>query len=84
MQGESGSAEGFHSVLLTSADGSTSAEFVPAAPFAQVFAPSGQQFICFEPMTAPANALNSGDGLTVLAPGDSHRAAFRISLSRGD
>ncbi len=61
-----------------------SVEFLSGYPFAQVFAPGGQQFICFEPMTAPANALNSGDGLTVLAPGESHRAAFRISLSRGD
>ena len=43
----------------------------------------GQEFICFEPMTAPTNALNSGDGLTVIAPGESYRAAFRIGLSRG-
>jgi aldose 1-epimerase len=58
-------------------------EFRGGYSYAQVFAPSEQEFICFEPMTAPTNALNSGDGLTVLAPGESYRAAFRIALSRG-
>jgi galactose mutarotase-like enzyme len=57
--------------------------FLAGYPYAQVFAPAGQQFICFEPMTAPTNALNSGDGLTVVEPGGSYRAAFRISLSGG-
>lgn len=32
-------------------------------PVAQVYAPPGEQFICFEPMTAPTNALVTGDGL---------------------
>jgi galactose mutarotase-like enzyme len=58
-------------------------EYLSGYPFAQVFAPPGQEFICFEPMTAPTNALNSGDGLTVVAPGESYRAEFRIALSRG-
>ena len=58
-------------------------EFLGGYSYAQVFAPAGQEFICFEPMTAPTNALNSGDGLTVLEPGESYRAAFRIALSRG-
>ena len=57
-------------------------EFLGGYSYAQVFAPAGQEFICFEPMTAPTNALNSGDGLTVLGPGESYRAAFRIALSR--
>jgi aldose 1-epimerase len=58
-------------------------EYLSGYSFAQVFAPPGEEFICFEPMTAPTNALNSGDGLTVLAPGESYRAEFRIALSRG-
>ena len=33
--------------------------------WAQVYAPAGEDFICFEPMTAPTDALNSGDGLIV-------------------
>jgi galactose mutarotase-like enzyme len=57
--------------------------FLAGYSYAQVFAPAGQEFICFEPMTAPTNALNSGDGLTVVEPGRSYRAAFRIALSRG-
>jgi aldose 1-epimerase len=49
-------------------------------PAAQVFSPPGAPFICFEPMTAPANALCSGDGLRAVAPGDSFTAAFSISV----
>ena len=46
---------------------------------AQVFAPRASSFICFEPMTAPANALRSGEGLRVLAPGERHVARFSIT-----
>jgi aldose 1-epimerase len=56
--------------------------FLTGYSFAQVYAPIGQQFICFEPMTAPTNALNSGDGLQVVAPGDSYRAEFRVGFAR--
>jgi aldose 1-epimerase len=49
--------------------------------FAQVYAPPGQDFICFEPMTAPTNALISGDGLTSVAPGQEHRTAFVITVA---
>jgi aldose 1-epimerase len=54
-------------------------EFEQGYPYAQVFAPPGNDFICFEPMTAPTNALRSGDGLTVVAPGEEYRAAFTVS-----
>jgi aldose 1-epimerase len=37
--------------------------FEAGAPYAQVFAPAGQQLIAFEPMTAPTNALITGDHL---------------------
>jgi galactose mutarotase-like enzyme len=47
---------------------------------AQVFSPADAQFICFEPMTAPTNALRSGDGLRAVAPGDSFTAVFRIDI----
>jgi aldose 1-epimerase len=49
--------------------------------FAQVFAPAGEDFICFEPMTAPTDALNSGDGLRVVAPGEEHRAEFTVAVA---
>ena len=45
--------------------------------FAQVWAPPDPQVVCYEPMTAPTNALATGDGLQILEPGEEHRAAFR-------
>jgi galactose mutarotase-like enzyme len=55
--------------------------FLEGYSYAQVFAPAGTDFICFEPMTAPTNALVSGDGLELVAPRDQYRAAFRVSIS---
>jgi galactose mutarotase-like enzyme len=63
------------------ATASVEVEFLRGYAFAQVFAPPGTEYICFEPMTAPANALNSHDGLHVIAPGEDYHAAFRIKLS---
>ena len=48
--------------------------------YAQLFAPPGQQLICFEPMTAPTNALVDGGGLQTLAAGQSHTGVFSISV----
>ena len=53
--------------------------FEAGYPYAQVFAPPGDALIAFEPMTAPTNALVSGD-LTPLEPGDSYRAVFAITV----
>ena len=50
---------------------------------AQVFSPAGADFVCFEPMTAPANALVSGDGLRLVAPGREAMAGFAISVPPG-
>jgi len=52
-------------------------------PYAQVFAPVGAEeepYICFEPMTAPVNALVSGEGLGNVAPGGSFRAEFSVRV----
>jgi aldose 1-epimerase len=52
-------------------------------PFAQVYAPDGggeEPYICFEPMTAPVNALVSGEGLGTVAPGASLRAEFSVRV----
>jgi aldose 1-epimerase len=49
-------------------------------PCAQVYAPRAGRFICFEPMTAPANALRSGEGLRVLTPGERYRAGFSVRV----
>jgi galactose mutarotase-like enzyme len=54
--------------------------FLQGYPCAQVFAPRTGQFICFEPMSAPANALRSGDGLRLLAPGQRFLASFSVAV----
>ena len=51
-----------------------------AIPCAQVFAPRGKDYIAFEPMTAPTNALVSGRSMRLVAPGEMFRAAFRIGI----
>jgi aldose 1-epimerase len=56
-------------------------DFGEGFPFAQVFAPPGQELICFEPMAAPTNALVTGDGLRTVAPGRSATARFSIRVS---
>jgi aldose 1-epimerase len=55
-------------------------EFLDGYTHAQAFAPAGQDLICFEPMTAPANALISHDGLRLAPPGEPFHAAFRIAV----
>jgi aldose 1-epimerase len=46
----------------------------------QVFAPRGGRYVCFEPMTAPANSLRGGEGMRVLAPGESHTGRFAVGV----
>ncbi len=55
-------------------------EFLQGYPCAQVFAPRAAQFICFEPMTAPANALRSGVGLRRAGTGRALPAIFSVSV----
>jgi galactose mutarotase-like enzyme len=49
--------------------------------YAQVFAPEGQDFICFEPMTAPTNALAGRSAVPLVAPGEEYRTAFSIAVT---
>jgi galactose mutarotase-like enzyme len=49
-------------------------------PVAQVFAPRHQDVVCFEPMTAPVDALVSGDRLRIVPEGDRFTAAFSIHV----
>jgi aldose 1-epimerase len=49
-------------------------------PYAQVFAPADEPVICFEPMTAPVDALRSHDGLRVVAAGATARAVFTLAV----
>ena len=62
-------------------DAAMTVTFRSGYEFAQVFAPAEQEFICFEPMTATTNALNSGDGLRIVPPGGEHRAEFTVTLT---
>ena len=78
--------DGFDSVAdaarfsAAGADRRIELEFQQGYPCAQVFAPLTGQFICFEPMTAPANALRNGMGLRLLEPGERYRAAFAVRV----
>lgn len=49
---------------------------------AQIYAPSDQDFICFEPMTAPTNALISRDALPIVGAGEGFQAEFSIAASQ--
>jgi len=50
-------------------------------PCTQIYAPENDDVICFEPMTAPTNALVTGDRLTWVPPGASYTATYSISIS---
>jgi galactose mutarotase-like enzyme len=49
--------------------------------FAQIYAPANDALICFEPMTAPANALVSGASLPLVQPGAAYCASFSIAIA---
>ena len=51
-------------------------------PFAQVYSPPGAEYICFEPMTAPTNALRSGKDLPVVEPGQTFTATWTASVTQ--
>jgi aldose 1-epimerase len=55
-------------------------DMVSGYPYAQVFAPADQPVICFEPMTAPVDALRSHDGLRLVPPGGTERATFALTV----
>jgi aldose 1-epimerase len=65
----------------TGGDRTLTVELESGYPAAQVFSPRGKDFICFEPMTAPTNALRSGAGLRRVEPGESFSAVFSIAVS---
>jgi aldose 1-epimerase len=89
LLGDKGFDDGFSliggaaSLALSGAGRTTTVTFLGGFPFAQVFAPKGKEFIALEPMTAPTNALSSGQALRVLAQGSQFRASFRITVQSG-
>ncbi len=84
--GESGWDDAFAGVTapplfaLTAGGTRVELELLEGYAFAQLYAPREERFACFEPMTAPTNALRSGASLPRAAPGGSYAAAFAISL----
>jgi galactose mutarotase-like enzyme len=48
--------------------------------FAQIYAPANDDVISFEPMTAPINALATGQ-VEVVSPGDTFTATFSITVN---
>jgi len=79
--------DGFHGIAdgarfaVAGGDRRIAVTFARGYPAAQVFSPPGAAFVCFEPMTAPANALRSGQGLRRVAPGAAFTAVFRIAVA---
>ncbi len=52
-------------------------------PYAQVFAPLDDDVVCFEPMTAPTDALRGCHGPPpAVSPGDRYRGCFTITVER--
>ena len=57
--------------------------FEEGYPYAQVFAPPDDDVVCFEPMTAPTDALRGCLGPPpAVSPGDCYRARFTITVER--
>lgn len=56
-------------------------EFAKGYDFAQVYGPADQELICFEPMTAPTNALVAdGRALRMVEPGRRFTATFLVAV----
>ena len=53
--------------------------FEQGYPAAQIFAPPSEDVVCFEPMTAPTDALRRG-GYRSARPGESAVAVFSIRV----
>jgi aldose 1-epimerase len=52
--------------------------FLATYPFAQIYAPTGSKFVAIEPMTAPTNALVTGD-CPIVRPGSRFTASFEVA-----
>jgi galactose mutarotase-like enzyme len=66
---------------LSGGDRRIEVAFDEGFPVAVVYAPDNDDVVCFEPMTAPTNALISGDGLRTVAPGETFSARFSVTVS---
>jgi galactose mutarotase-like enzyme len=69
--------------LLQGAGRRIEVRFEQGYPYAQVYGPPDAEHLCFEPMTAPTNALVSGTGLRLVAPGERYVACFSLAVLDG-
>jgi galactose mutarotase-like enzyme len=70
--------------VLTGGGHRITVRFEAGYPVAQIYAPQDQDVICFEPMTAPTNALvTGGSALTLVEPGGEYSARFSITVEPG-
>jgi len=70
---------GDHTATLRGGDRRLHLTLDAGYPFLQVYAPAGHPFCCVEPMTAPTNALVTGDHPTV-RPGARITASFTATV----
>jgi aldose 1-epimerase len=76
-----GGVEPWAEFAISAAGRRVAVSFDDGYPCAQVYAPDDQDVVALEPMTAPGNALVSGAGLSLVPPGESHRALFTVHVS---
>lgn len=55
-----------------------SVELLEGYPVGQIFAPPEHPIVCLEPMTAPVDALRTGEGLRRVEPGEAFTARFAV------
>jgi len=66
-------------VRLSTPDGRTTEVWVDRSfPYLQVYTADEPRALAIEPMTCPANAFNSGDGLIILQPGGEWRGSWGV------
>jgi aldose 1-epimerase len=67
---------------LTGGGGRIEVRFAEQFPFAQVYTPPAAEFVCFEPMTAPTNALRSAQDLPIVPAGSTFTATWTIDVTQ--
>jgi aldose 1-epimerase len=72
-------AAGGHPFALAGGGRRIEVAFEAGYPYAQVFAPCDDDVVCFEPMTAPTNALRGSP--PSIEPGAIYEARFSISVT---
>jgi galactose mutarotase-like enzyme len=56
----------------------------PEFPVGHAWAPEGESFVAWEPMTAQTNALVTGDGLEFVGPGATTSSTFVVEVAADD